>query len=193
VGQTTPTTRLSASVQNPVYGQAITFYVTVSAQPGWGTPEGTVMLKDGSRNIAQLTLVGATAVFTTSSLSVGSHSLSAYYLGGKAMAPSHSSTMNRKVKGAAATATMIIQPTSDGTGRILDAYVTVVSPGTGSATGTITFQAGGRSFKTVPVVNGHAQFVVSNAFVNRKWLTARFTSNTKAFLTSTSDRQFVTT
>ena len=72
------------SSANPsVFGQSVTFTATVTANaPGSGTPTGTVTFMDGSTTLGTGTLNGSgVATFSTSGLSVGSHSITAVYGG----------------------------------------------------------------------------------------------------------------
>ena len=78
------TTGLTSSVHPwSVFGQPVTFTATVTANsPGAGTPTGTVTFKDGSSTLGTGTLNGSgQATFTTSTLAVGSHSITASYGG----------------------------------------------------------------------------------------------------------------
>jgi hypothetical protein len=76
-----PTTTVLTSSLNPsTSGQSVTFTATVTANaPGSGTPGGTVTFKDGIKTIGTGTLSGGVATFTTSTLAVGSHSITAVY------------------------------------------------------------------------------------------------------------------
>jgi hypothetical protein len=69
-----------ASSSNPsVFGQSVTFTATLS---GGDSPTGSVDFKEGSTTLAAaVALSASTAVFTTAGLSVGSHSISAFYSG----------------------------------------------------------------------------------------------------------------
>lgn len=65
-----------------IYGQAVTFPVTVSAvPPQTGTPTGTVTYIDGTTKLATVTLSGGSASYTTSDLFVGTHVISVEYSG----------------------------------------------------------------------------------------------------------------
>jgi hypothetical protein len=87
VNSTPATTTLSASVSAPVTGQSVSFTATVSAQnPANGTPTGTVQFQvDGSNVGSAVTLSPsggiATASFSTSSLTAGTHTIAAIYSG----------------------------------------------------------------------------------------------------------------
>jgi hypothetical protein len=102
----TSTTTALTSSQNPSnFGQAVTFTGTVTAQQGFykGTPTGTVSFYDGTTNIgnSNLNSIGVAAL-TTSTLSVGTHSMTASYNGDANFAPSTSPPLNQVVQGAIA-------------------------------------------------------------------------------------------
>lgn len=75
----TPSIALTASI-NPVFTQnPVTFTATLTS--AYGTPTGTVNFLDGSSQIGSGTLSNGVATFTTSSLTVGAHSITAIYGG----------------------------------------------------------------------------------------------------------------
>jgi hypothetical protein len=76
------TTTTIASSQNPsVLGSAVTFTATVTGMGG-GTPTGTVTFLDGKATLGTSSLNSSdVATFSTSSLTVGSHTISARYNG----------------------------------------------------------------------------------------------------------------
>jgi hypothetical protein len=77
--QTATSTSLASSQNPSQFGQLVTFTATVT---GSGTPTGTVTFKDGAAVIGTGALNGAgVATFSTSALSVGSHSITATYNG----------------------------------------------------------------------------------------------------------------
>jgi len=78
------TTIIVSSSKNPsTSGDAVTFKATLSiVLPGAGSPKGTVDFKDGTDTIAtKVALNGNIATYTTTSLSAGSHSITAVYSG----------------------------------------------------------------------------------------------------------------
>ena len=82
-------TSLTSAPDPAVLGQAVTFTATVTpTAPGAGTPTGTVTFLDGATTIGTGTLSHETATFTTSSLSAGSHSITAQYGGDSSFNPS---------------------------------------------------------------------------------------------------------
>src|SRR5207247_662818 len=76
-------TGLTSSVQPSVFGQPVTFTATVAAKStGAGTPTRPVTVADGQRTHVTGTLNSSgQAMFTTSTLTVGSHSITASYGG----------------------------------------------------------------------------------------------------------------
>jgi uncharacterized repeat protein (TIGR01451 family) len=77
------TAMLSSSVNPSLYGQVVMFTATVAAvAPGGGTVVGTVTISDGGTTLATVRLdAEGQASFATSSLAVGSHTITAHYNG----------------------------------------------------------------------------------------------------------------
>jgi len=96
-----PTTTAIVSSLNPSnFGQAVTFTATVTPQ-GTGTPTGTVSFFDGTTNIGNSSLNGSgVAVFTISTLAVGTHSIAGIYNGDFNFATSTSPILSQVVQGA---------------------------------------------------------------------------------------------
>jgi len=89
VNQAATTTSLTSSLNPSQVGQAVTFTATVTS--GGGTPTGTVTFKDGATALGSATLAGGgVAALTISSLTLGSHSITAVYGGGASFAASTS-------------------------------------------------------------------------------------------------------
>jgi Glycoside hydrolase family 44/Bacterial Ig-like domain (group 3) len=88
--QTTTTTTLTASPATAPSGQAITLTATVTPSSGSSSPSGTVTFQDGSTAIGSVPLATGKGVITVSTLSVGSHSITAVYSGDAANLPSNS-------------------------------------------------------------------------------------------------------
>lgn len=74
---------VGSSALSSVFGQSVTFTAMVTAtSPGSGTPTGTVTFEDGANVLqANVTLSGGQATFTTSSLALGTHSITVVYSG----------------------------------------------------------------------------------------------------------------
>ena len=95
----TTTTTLLSSANPAASGASVTFTATVmEVAPGTGVPTGTVMFKDGATTMGTGTLNGSgMATYSTTSLSVGSHSITAIYGGDANNAGSSSSVLAQTV------------------------------------------------------------------------------------------------
>src|SRR5262249_22322760 len=89
----TTTTTLTSSATPAEFGQPVGFTAAVS-NGGTGTPTGKVTFLDGGSPIGSATLdQNGQATFTTSALTVGSHSITASYEGDETSAPSVSAPL----------------------------------------------------------------------------------------------------
>src|SRR5260370_665925 len=96
VNQAASSTALTSSPNPATFGQSVTFTATVSSSTT-GTPTGIVQFFDGSMQIGTGTLnANGHAAFSTPSLSVGLHPITANYLGDTNFTGSTSSTAVRE-------------------------------------------------------------------------------------------------
>ena len=91
-----------ASNNNPsTFGQSVTFTATIDViTPGGGTPTGTVAFQDGGVTVGSCSssaLASGIATCTTSTLSVGAHTIRANYSGDSNFLSSASGTLNQNV------------------------------------------------------------------------------------------------
>src|SRR5439155_1392152 len=110
VSQNATTTQLTSSVNPSQSNQSVTFTATVSgsgAPAAAGTPSGTVTFFDGTTALATVALdANGQAAYSTSSLSIGSHNVTATYSGDAAFRTSTSSVLSQSV-GQASTSTAL--------------------------------------------------------------------------------------
>jgi hypothetical protein len=93
-----PTTTTLISNPNPSnLGQPVTFTATVTTS-GPVAPAGSVKFFDGTTGIGSATLSGGVAKITKSTLAVGTHPITAEYLGDAANAKSTSPVVNQVVQ-----------------------------------------------------------------------------------------------
>lgn len=91
-------TALMSSVNPSAPGQSVTFTAVVSPfAPAAGVPTGTVTFQDGAAVLGSVPLASGQATLSTSSLSVGTHSITAVYGGDATYAPSTSSPLSQRV------------------------------------------------------------------------------------------------
>jgi hypothetical protein len=163
--------------QNPsTAGQPVTFTPTVTGS----SPSGTVDFKDGGSSISGCGAqpVGSgTATCTTSSLSVGSHSVTAVYGGDTDNQGSTSSPLTQTVQATTTTGLgSSLNPSTVGQSVTLTATVTGSSP-----TGTVDFKDGGSSISGCsarPVSGGSASCTTSSLSVGGHTVTAVYGGDT---------------
>jgi len=172
VNQDDTSTVVTASANPSVFGQSVTFTATVkAASPGSGTPSGTVTFYGGSTAIGTGTLgLGNpdTATFTTASLSVGAHAITAVYGGAGNFSNSTSPAITQGVNQAGSSTTVVssANPSSSGQAVTLTATVKAVSPGSGTPTGTVTFYDGSTTLGSASLGGtGTASFTTSSLSV----------------------------
>ena len=146
--QADPTTTAVSSSQNPsTYGQGVSFTAAVSAAVG-GTPTGTVQFSVDGTNLgtpAALDGTGHATSPSTSTLTGGGHSVTAAYVHTGNFANS-SNGLTQTVNKAGTTTTVVssANPSDFGQPVTFTATVHKVGTGTGTPTGTVTFQQNGQ-------------------------------------------------
>ncbi len=170
VGSTT--TALASSLNPSVYGQNVTLTATVAG--GSGTPTGAVTFSVDGTAQASVTLSNGTAALTTSSLTVGSHTVTTAYSGDAANAASASAALTQAVNPVATTTalTSSLNPAKAGQAISFTAHV-----GGGSPTGTVTFSDGGTMLGTGMLANGIATFTTSALSAGTHSITASYGGN----------------
>lgn len=99
----TTATALTSSPNPSNVGQAVTFTASVAGQGFKITPTGTVTFFDGTKNIGTSNLnAGGEATLTTSTLTLGTHNITATYNGDTNFVPSTSPVVRQLVQGAVA-------------------------------------------------------------------------------------------
>jgi len=184
----TPTTTALTSSQNPSnFGQAVTFTATVTAQPGFykGTPTGTVSFYDGTTLLGTGTLSGGVATYTTSALSVGSHSITAVYAGDANCLGSTSGVLNQVVNQASTTTGLTSSLNPSSYGQAVTFTATVTGQYGGTPTGTVSFYDGTTLLGTGTLNNGVATYTTSALSAGSHSITAVYGGDTN-FVGSTS-------
>jgi uncharacterized repeat protein (TIGR01451 family) len=187
VNAVTTTTTLTSSPNPSNVGQPVTLTATVATSGGSGTPTGTVTFKDGATTLGTVPLSGTAAVFTTSALSAGSHSITATYNGDTNFSASTSSALTQTVNGASAIATTTALASSlnpSSTGQAVT-FTATVAGGGGTPTGTVSFLDGGTVIGTAALTAGVAAFTTSSLTLGTHTITASYGGST-GFVASTS-------
>jgi hypothetical protein len=162
--QSATTTALTASAAAPVIGQLDTLTARVAvASPGTGTPTGTVTFYDGTTALGTVGLTAGVATLPYRFATLGAHSITASYAGDLLDQPSASAAATANV-GIDTTRTVVAaSPGAPVVGQTftLKATVSVVSPGSGTPTGTVTFYEGTTLLETVAPTGGVATMTLS--------------------------------
>jgi Bacterial Ig-like domain (group 3) len=190
VNKASTTTAVSSSSNPAVYSQPVTFTSTVTATaPGSGVPTGTVTFKNGSTTLGTGTLDGSGhATFTTSTLTVASHSITAVYNGSASFNTSTSPILTQTVNKDSTTSTVTssLNPSLHRQPVTFTATVVANAPGTAIPTGTVTFKDGTNTLHSGSLnTSGQASFTTSSLSRGTHHITAVYEGNS-SFLTSTS-------
>jgi len=171
------TTTISSSVNPSVYHQAVKFTATVSPSGATGNVKFTI--DGGSATV--VTLVNGKASFTTSKLSVGTHTITATYFG-NAQFTSSSASLTQTVNKASSTTNLSSSNNPSTFGKPVT-FTATVSPS--DATGTVTFTIDGGSPKVVTLSSGKASFTTNKLSVGTHTITATYSGDSH-YLSSTS-------
>ena len=145
-----PTVVTVSSPADPiVLGQSDTFTATISSSAVGAT--GTVQFADNGIMIGSGTVSGGRATFTTSSLTLGAHPITAVYEGDDDFVGSSSTNTVTQTVNQASTSTGLTsshEPGLVGQTLTFTATVTVNAPGSGSPSGSVSFSDGGTPIPT---------------------------------------------
>jgi large repetitive protein len=159
-----------ASSLNPVLsGQTVTFTATVT--PAAAT--GTVSFYDGQTLLSTVTLTNGVAAYSSSTLALGTHSITANYSGSASYGPSYSATLSEVVKGTTSvTLSSSLNPSTAGSAIT---FTALVSPS--AATGTVQFLDGATVLGSVTLSNGSASFSTSALAAGTHSISASYTGS----------------
>ena len=163
----TLTSAVTASVNPSTFGQSVTFTATVTPTAlGAALPTGLVTFLDGTNQLGTASLVGSTATLVISTLSGGSHSITASYAGDNNFTASTSGSPLTQTVDLASTTTSVVSssanPSIVGEPVTLTASVsTTVSPTIGVPSGSISFFDGSKLLGTSPISSGAASFITT--------------------------------
>ncbi|HEV3340871.1 MAG TPA: Ig-like domain repeat protein [Pirellulales bacterium] len=180
------TTSLATSANPATINQPVTFTATVGPVTGAsGTPAGTVNFFDGATLLGPGTLatVGSQqqATFTTSTLAIGPHSITAVYQGNGSFNGSTSSVLNEQITTIATTTTLSAPLNAIAFGQSIT-FTVVVQGSSGTPMGAVTLFDGTTSIgnATLATVGGQQQasFTTNSLAFGNRSLTAVYAGNT---------------
>ena len=164
-GTVSTTTGVASSLNPSTYKASVKFTATVT--PSAAT--GTVTFKDGTTTLGTGTLSGGVATYTTTSLAVGTHSITAVYGGATGYNGSTSSAVSQVVNKANTTSALVssLNPSTSGASVKFTATVTPTT-----ATGTVTFKNGTTTLGTGTLSSGVATYTTTTLPVGTDSITA---------------------
>jgi hypothetical protein len=179
-------TNLIQSSATTAYGVSVTFTATVTSG-STGTPTGTVTFNDGATVLAPNVALnaGGQAIFSTTSLAGGQHTITATYNGSTSYGQSTSNSVVHTVTNQPTTTSVTSSANPSASGASVT-FTATVNPA--SATGTVTFYDGASPIGTpVALSGGSAAVPTSSLAVGPHSITAVYNpgSNT-SYATSTS-------
>lgn len=198
-----PLTMTSSPSLSTVFGETVTFTVTV----GGGAPLVGHMVyftSDTGINLGSIGLAGTGGVvhLPTSTLPVGTHIITAHYDGdGAGGFPFTTISLTHVVNQATTTTTLASDINPSGLGHEVEftATVGVDAPGGGAPTGTVSFYDGATLLDSSPLTAGEATFATAALTLGPHSITAvyngdaSFTGSTSSALTQTVDAAETTT
>ncbi|TMC08981.1 MAG: choice-of-anchor D domain-containing protein [Chloroflexi bacterium] len=159
------TTTTVASSSNPsVFGQPVTFTVTVTANPpATDTPVGTVAVTADGNPLATVGLVNGQATVTTSALGVGVHTIAAAYSGSASFLASTGTLTTQTVNQDSTTTTVTSSANPSVFGQPVTFTVAVAAnpPGAGTPTGQAVLTIDGGSPTVLSLVNGQTSLTTA--------------------------------
>jgi hypothetical protein len=175
------TTSLAASATTVTIGTSVTFTATVKPASGTAEPTGTVTFKDGTTTLGTGSVNGSgVASYTTSSLSVATHTITAVYSGDTNFSGSTSSAVTVMVNAAPvmiATSTALTASAASATSGTSITFTATVTPASGAVipTGTVTFLDGTTTLGTGSLNgSGVATYTTSSLAVGAHSITASY-------------------
>jgi hypothetical protein len=180
------TTTLSSQPNPSVYGQAVTFSTTVTANSDT-VPDGeSVSFMQGTTTLGTEPLSGGAATFTTTSLGVGNDSITAQYTGDSKFGGSASQPVIQGVGKASSTTSLSSNTNPSTYGQAVTLKASVSGQFGGLATGTVTFSFNGAALGTADLSGGVASLTTNALPVSADQITAVY-GGSASFTGSTSD------
>jgi hypothetical protein len=162
IGQAGSATQVVASAMTVALGQPVTLTATVSAvAPGTAAATGTVTFFDGGTLLGSAPLLGGgQAVFTTTALAVGPHTLTGTFGGSANLTGSTAPAVAVAVTKAVPTVTLVSSSQTVAPGQSIT-LVAVVGGPAGAAAGTVNLLDNGSPVGSATLNHGIAIFTTS--------------------------------
>jgi poly(3-hydroxybutyrate) depolymerase len=181
-----PTTTSLASSQNPsAIGQSVSFTGSVAPSEFGGTPTGNVAFYSGSTLLGQTAISGEAATLATTKLAAGSDSITAVYKGSTSFTASTSGRVSQLVSAVLTTTTVSSSENPANVGQSVTFTANVVSQGSGTPAGTVSFYDGSVKLGTETLNGGFATYTLTKQ-VAVTWPITAVYNGSSSFSSSTS-------
>ena len=164
VAKVTPAVTLISSVNPSAANQAVVFTATV---PSGAT--GSITFMDGAAPLGTVAVVSGQAAVTTSTLTSGTHTITAVYGGDTTYNTATSAPLTQNV---GKTTPVLPPPVVSNPTQTFGGTETITETVPPGVSGPVTFYNGSTPIGTAPVVNGTATITVSNLPVGSNPITA---------------------
>jgi hypothetical protein len=174
----TPIVTITPSPNPSAYGQTVYLVATVTSSVG-NPPDGeTVTFKHGAAVLGTANLSSGAAIFTTSTLAVGTDAVTAVYSGDSNFAGGTSTTAKQVVNKATSTTLLVSSLNPSTVGQAVTFTATVAPQFTGTPAGTVTFRDGTTTLGTEKVSGGLAKLTTSKLASGAHGITATYNGST---------------
>jgi DNA-binding beta-propeller fold protein YncE len=177
---TTPAVTVASSANPSAYKQAVTFTATVGANGSGGPkPTGTVTFSVDGTAQSPITLTSSDiATLKLSTLSAGSHAITATYSGDSVYAGGQA-TVTQVVSANPTTTTLTstAEPSVTGQSGNINATVAVTGTGSGTPTGTVTFVVDGTEQAPATLSGGKASLKLASLAVGTHSIAAIYSGD----------------
>lgn len=181
---------LTSSLNPAMAGQSVTFAARLSATSG--TPTGTIQFLDGTNLLSTQTVSSAGSTsFTTSSLTVGSHTISANYEPTGSFDPSTASLV-QVIDGNPTSTALTCLPNAIDIGKTAQLSV-IVTSASGTPTGSISFTDNGTTFAASGLVGGKASLTYAGSVPGTHTISAAYVPTGSFAASSASCTEIVNT
>jgi hypothetical protein len=169
---------LVSSGNNSPYGQSVTLTTTVAASVsnGMGAPTGSVTVMNGSTILGSGSLANGGYSVSTSTLPVGTNSLSAVYTSNNGY-QTHTVNFTQTVEKAATSTALTSSPTSSGLNQLVTFTATVSPRTSGQPTGTVTFSDGTTPLGSPALSEGVATLAIATLAIGTHTITAAYSGD----------------
>ncbi len=201
-GTTAPvgsTTAFTVSATTITVGSNVTLTATVTGVSGsTATPTGTVTFMNGSTTLGTGTLSSGQAIYTTSTLPIGSDSITAVYSGDSNFNGSTSSPVTITVNAVSAPTTTSTTLTASAVSAASGISITFTAKvaetsGSGVPTGSVTFYDGTTALNTASLSSGSATYSTSGLGIGTHSITASYSGDTTNAASTSSAVSIVVT